>query len=736
MLSDSGSIFVQISDENLHRVRMVMDEVFGPQNFVSIITFVKTGGFSSSAIKGVSDYILWYFRNRGAAKVRNFVLQKGEGGAGADRYDQVELSNGLRCSRSQAEQAGFPFTEKHLFQGDNFTSQGNPLRSLNFNGQTFDQPFKTNDQGLQRLVKAGRVVQQKNNLRYVRLLKDFEASQLTNVWDDIGGIQSRADPKVYVVQTATEAIKRCLLITTDPSDLVLDPTCGSGTTAYVAEQWGRRWITTDTSRVSLAIARQRLLTAKFDYYPLREPDKGVAGGFVYKTVPHITLKSIAQNVALDPLFAKWDKILTEKLEWLNLALEEAAPELRRDLLMKLERKRKQRDRSDPVTDADVRRWTLPEPGTGWQEWQVPFDTDPDWPETLRDALTSYRESWRAKMDAVNAVIAASAEQEALVDQPAVDKKVLRVSGPFTIEGVLPAEESLDLDDGEFGGAPEAMETFAGSDGGADVADEPINAEAYLDKMIRLLKADGVRFLDNKMVTIADLQPLSRDVLHAEGEWELGGETRRVAVAFGPQYGPVTARMVEDCLRRANRRGYDDLLLAGFSFDGAAQAVIQEDENPNVRCHMTQIRPDVNMGDLLKTTASSQLFTVSGLPRVSLKEAKDGEYVVTMEGVDIYDPVGNTIRSAGADKVAAWFLDADYDGGTFCVTQAFFPDPKAWGKFSKALTGVVDADRFATFSGTTSLPFPPGEHKRAAVKVIDPRGNEVMRVLSLGAAHYA
>ena len=269
-----------------------------------------------------------------------------------------------------------------------------------------------------------------------------------------------------------------------------------------------------------------------------------------------------------------------------------------------------------------------------------------------------------------------------------------------------------------------MDTF--TPGGAD---EPANAEAYLDKMIRLMRSDGVRFPDNKVLKFTRLEPLAHSVLHADGEW--GDDGHRVAVTFGPQYGPITAMQVEECLREAYRRGYDDLVFAGFTIDGAAQATIQDDPNPRVHCHLAHIRPDVNMGGLLKDTPGSQLFTVFGLPRVNLVPAGKDEWTVEMEGVDIYDPVSNTIQATDAGKVAAWFLDSDYDGRSFCITQAFFPDPSAWDKLARALKSVVDADRFAAFSSTRSLPFETGEHGRIAVKVIDPRGNEVMRVMSLG-----
>ena len=372
---------------------------------------------------------------------------------------------------------------------------------------------------------------------------------------------------------------------------------------------------------------------------------------------------------------------------------------------------------------------------------MPFDTDPDWPQALQEALTDYRKAWHAKMDEVNNCIAKSSEGEELVDQPEVDRKRIRVSGPFTVEAVQPAEESLDTDfprvKGGEGGSPiggepeEPLDTYDTEIDGQNA----VNAEAHLDQMIRLLRNDGVRFPNDQTLKFATLDPLEGDVLHAEGSWENDDTERLVAVVFGPQHGPVTALQVEDCLRIASRRGYDELVFAGFSFDGAAQAIIQEDPNPRVRIHMAHINPDVAMGGLLKETPSTQLFTVFGLPRTELEKTANGEYYIKMEGVDVYNPVDNTVNSAGADNVAAWFVDADYDGRTFCITQAFFPDKKAWDKIARALKGIIDEDQFEKFSGTESLPFPVGEHGQVAVKVIDPRGNEVMSVHNLGEQRY-
>ena len=319
----------------------------------------------------------------------------------------------------------------------------------------------------------------------------------------------------------------------------------------------------------------------------------------------------------------------------------------------------------------------------------------------------------------------------LVDQPKVDRKKLRVSGPFTVEAVQPAEESLIVDSPIGGELEDDLGTFE-----TDNAEhEPTNAEAYLDQMIRLLRHDGVGFPDNKRMKFAALEQLEGEILHAEGSWVDDTAERRIAVAFGPQHGPVTAMQVECCLRIAFRRGYDDMVFAGFGFDGAAQAAIQEDPDPRIRIHMALIAPDVAMGDLLKETPSSQLFTVFGAPRTTSEATGDGEYIVRMDGVDVYNPVENTVSSAGADQVAAWFIDSDYDGRTFCITQAFFPDKKAWNKITKALKSIIEPEQFERFSGTESLPFAAGKHQRVAVKVIDPRGNEVMRVHDLRGTTY-
>ena len=718
LLADTGSIFVQISEENLHRVRSLLDETFGQENFINVIIVVKRSPQPDDFLSSVTDYLLWYGKKR----------------------EQTRFSNIFRPKESPESEdfTTSDLTSSHFYESPSFTYQGIVYTPR-------QRYWSTSANGLQRLADCGRIVPSGNTIRYKRYANDFPAMLIGNNWPDVA-LSNFGDEKLYTVQTATKVIERCLLMTTDPGDLVLDPTCGSGTTEYVAEQWGRRWITIDVSRVALAIARQRLLTAKFDYYRLRPTSAGDAARnpdgpwltdplgqipgtctFDCKTVPHVTLKSIAQNQALDPIFDKWAPILSEKLAALNAALGQGVTKaLRQKLLSKLELKQK-REGKRAVTDADARRWRLPE--KGWQEWEVPFDTDPEWPQALQDTLTDYRSAWRQKMDEVNACIAARADQEELVDQPFIERNRVRVSGPFTMEGVIPAEESIDAGEPEaspIGGAPEGLETF--DEGVGALRSEAQNTEAYLDRMIRLLRGDGVRFPDNKVMKFTMLEALADgSTIHAKGIWGEGGEERQVAVIFGPQYGPLTTRIVEEGIRIAARRGYDDVVFAAFSFDAQAQVTIQEVTDPAVKLHMAQIRPDVNMGDLLKTTVSSQLFTVSGSPRTRLERSDDGQYIVHMEGVDIYDPVTNAVRSTGAEKVAAWFLDSDYDGRCFCVCQAFFPDRNAWDKLGRALGGALDEEAFAKLSGTVSLPFAAGNHSRIAVKVIDPRGNEVLRV---------
>jgi adenine-specific DNA-methyltransferase len=741
--------FVQIGEENVHAVRALLDEVFGRDQACGLIAVKKTGGQTTNLLPPVCDYLLWYARNRDVVKYRpQFkIMTAGEGHSTGERYDQVLLQTGevIPAGDHEDHMLGARFF-RAVTLSSNRPAKEHERHAIEFRGRSFTPPanrtWTTTPDGIARLVLSERVHAGHESLNYLKFLNDFPANPIGNLWDDLSG----SPDKIYVVQTNPRVIQRCMLMTTDPGDLVLDPTCGSGTTGFVAEQWGRRWITVDTSRVAVAISRQRLLTAKYEYYKLKIEPKGVAGGFQYKTVGRTTLKSIAQNPNLDPIFAKHGPILDAKLVAANTAVRFVPDKLRHDLKTKLLLKQKHEGKRS-ITDGDRRRWDLPEQGKSWVHWDVPFDTDPDYPADLKAAVEEYRAAWQVKMDEVNACIEANAEPVDLLDEPGKDNKITRVSGPFTVEAVQPPEMSLSdatIVETGFAGEPDELSgSFAVRH--VKMGESAQNLEAYLSKMVDLLRMDGVRFPDNKQKRFTRLDPIyaiGRSAgIHAEGRWVNVGETdgdpeggATVGVVFGPQYGPITAKMIEEVIRPAARR-YDDLVFAGFSFDGAAQAAIDEG-HPKMHIHIAHIRPDVNpgMNGLLKEQPGSQLFTVFGRPRTTVKGPDgDGMYTVEMEGVDVYDPVNNTIVDTGAAKVAAWFVDGDYDGRTFCITQAFFPDRSAWDKLSKALAGVVDPERFELFSGSISLPFPVRKHKCVAVKVIDPRGNEVMRVHALDGA---
>lgn len=637
LLRPQGSVFVQISDENLHHVRELLDEVFGPSNFCGQIQFKKTGYAATDRLASICDFILWYAKDIGNVFVKTMFIQRKLEEKDTAFFDRVEEPSGERRPLTRNEQEN-----PDLVQPPGQILARNPLASpgylerlsqpVELEGRKYpcadNSHWKTTPEGMARLILAGRIIQKGNTIRMVRYFTDYSVSTPTNTWMDLGSGGFVGDQKLYAVQTDRRVIQRCMYLTTAPGDLVLDPTSGSGTTADVAEHLGRRWIAIDTSRVSVAITRQRVLTARYEMFSLKDSRNGVSGGFIYKTVPHITLKSIAHNSNLDPIFAKHKPLLDTRIASCNSALSAVTQEIRHKLDLKLlDKQRKVGKRS--ITDADNRRWQLPKKGEEFEHWTVPFDTDPDWPKELQQAVTGYRKAWRAKMDEVNACIAANAAQEELVDQPEVVKGIVRVSGPFTVEAVQPPERSLGEMEGMFDGAPEELE---------DSFDMK-NVESYLDQMTRLLRLDGVRFPNNKEMAFSRLDRLTGQGggLHSEGRWLPKGETdddsegkANVAVGFGPQYGPVTAKQVEDLIRSASRRGYDALVVAGFSFDGPAQATIEDAQHPKLRIHMASIRPDVNpgMAGLLKEQPGSQLFTVFGQPRTRLEGPnKLGDYIV-------------------------------------------------------------------------------------------------------------
>lgn len=634
LLTDSGSVFVQISDENVHHVREVLDEVFGNENFAGMLAFYKTSSQSTDAVQSVVDYLLIYARDKGQQKIRRLFREKQPGEIGARGYTRV-VSPDMQTVRPMTEaelsgQAAAPAGWRVCRLGPTTSPGHQQTRSSAyvFNGETFKCPpgrhwsYDPSPGGaMDRLAEIGRLRKSGTSIATILLAEDNPASPLDNVWMDTG-TGSFTESQIYVVQTGAKVVARCLLMTTDPGDLVFDPTCGSGTTAYVAEQWGRRWITCDTSRVALALARQRLMTASYDYYHLADADRGVDGGFVYRTVPHVTLRSIAQD----------------------------------------------------------------EP-----------------PET-----------------------------ETLYDQPLVDRRRTRVAGPFTVEqipsfGIEPADgEAYD---------PDAL-------GEADRSDDvrhrsEANPVRSIGELVDLLRIDGVRLPGGRHLQLTTLAPsLDGGEIHASGTYEEAGEERAIAVSFGPLHGPISARQVEEVLRDVVFQPYHAVLFAGFAFDAGAQQVIQNYRAPkNLQVLMANVAADVLVPDLLKNRRGQQLFAVFGEPDARLHRS-GADFTVELLGMDVYDPATGEVSSSGTDGVAAWFLDTDYDRRSFLISQAFFPGSTAtdpWARLGRALRGWVDPDAFEMLRGTTSLPFSRGEHGRVALKVIDFRGNEAIKILDLPGA---
>ncbi|QSR87650.1 site-specific DNA-methyltransferase [Candidatus Methylacidiphilum infernorum] len=720
LLHESGSIFVQINDENLHLVRCLLDEVFGRENFVAVVSFVKTSGFESTTLSRAGDYLLWYAKKVQEIKYRQLYWDKTQETSGYNKMlEGKSYSSGALFSPGKTEEGSKAFE----FQGRKFTPSGGH--------------WKTNFEGLRRLSDAERIEISGRTLRYIRYLDDFNLIPINNIWDDT---QTFAE-KLYAVQTNTKVVERCILMTTDPGDLVFDPTCGSGTTAYCAEKWGRRWITCDTSRVALAIARQRLMTAKFDYYELRDPGRGPAGGFIYETVPHITLESIAKNTEIDNIAAKYQPQIDQALADLNNVLvgthgraplqewevprevpDPVWPQEAQEAYKKLyEAKRK----ALSVGKSQLEDWLQTVYRLTGHRWKSIADVpDPvpteGWPEEAKAVLHRFWELKRCKRKEIDESIQRNAPQETLYDQPTKVRGVVRVSGPFTVEAIpVPAVEDP---------TQVPIPQFEEQEARGRIADR---GGDYLTDMINLLKQQGrVLFPGGKKLELENLRPLNLGYLHAEAEAQQNGKTLRVAVSFGPQYGPVIAHQVQEAIPTARMNGYQILIFAGFAFDPEAQSLIQKVPVEGLKVHLVNIASDVLVGDLLKTTRASQIFTVFGQPDVNVIPQKDGTYVVNLLGVDIYDPLTGEAHSTRGEDVAAWFLDTDYDGKTFHICQAFFPgDSDAWEKLQRALRAQIDPETFEKMRGTASFPFQLGEHKRIAVKVIDFRGNEVVRVVN-------
>ena len=649
MLTESGSVFVQISDENLHLVRSLLDEVFGVENFRSLITFTKTRPLGASGMPGICDYLIWYAKDNKQCKFRPLSIDKtpGEG-----NYTYVHLSEGGRRRLKKEEKQdidSLPLGSR-VFQCEKLASSGYTptcFFDIEFEGSVYPPKktsWRTNEAGIEKLIIAKRLYSTGSNIYFVSYFDDHPVQTIPNVWSDTRGEMN----PIYAVQTTTKVIQRCLLMTTDPGDLVFDPTCGSGATAYVAEQWGRRWITCDTSRVALTLAKQRLMTANFDYYDLAHPEEGVDSGFNYRTVPHVTLRSIANN--------------------------------------------------------------------------------PD----IREGMTGTH---------IDEAIARHASQKTLYDQPLVDSTKKRVTGPFTAEAVpAPAVRSVDevLED-----SPQPADSSISRTG------ETRRQSDWRDELLKT----GIRAKAGQRIRFARLEPLpGARYVHAlgktlpnadgaEGFRENGAAAaaQHIVVSFGPEHAPLEQRQVAQAIEEALTLAPKPkvVVFAAFQFDPEAAKDIDETKWPGVSLLKAQMNADLLTDDLKKKSSSNESFWMIGQPDVAVEQISEGEdegkYRIAVHGFDYYNTKTGNVESGGQDKIAVWMLDTDYDGRSVFPRQVFFPmsGPKdGWARLAKNLKAEVDEDLIEAYRGTVSLPFAPGEHRRIAVKIVDDRGIESLKVLDV------
>lgn len=717
LLTESGSVFVQIGEENCHLVRDVLDEVFGVENFVSQIIFSKTSSATSENLSGTYDLILFYSKDKDKLKFRQPYIVKEVGGAGGSAYRKVRLPNLSERAITKTELSN-PATldrKARVFRIDNLTSQsagrdkGEGAASwfpVEFEGVELRPSekvrWKTNEDGMSRLKKAGRLSATSTGLYYVRYFDDFAAFAEDNMWADTG-IAGFASEKRYVVETSEKVVERCLIMATDPGDLVLDPTCGSGTTAAVAEKWGRRWITCDTSRVAITLAKQRLMTASFDYYALRYPQEGLNGGFDYESVPHVMLKNIVTNPDIDTIHDEDHPKIAAALADLNAALAAAPPKP----LKPSQGVRK----GKPVDFAK---------GEVLHEWEVPFNWQDGWLEAARapfDAFHAARQAMQRRMDQS---IADHAEQETLYDKPRIDKSKLRICGPFSVEAV-PAPTVLSLD--ESMPPQEADETVARSG-------ETSRQALWRDELLKT----GVRGKGGAMLRFAEFETLpGLKYIHASGSLAETGE--RVVVSFGPEHAALEQRQVELALAEAEtlRPSPKFILFCAFTFDPEAAKDIDEVSWPGVTLLKAQMNTDLLTEDLKKKRASNQSFWLMGQPDVELRKRQDGLWEVEVNGFDYFDPKAGDLVSGGKKQIAMWSLDTDYDQRSLMPHQVFFPmaDAKGgWHRLKATIRAELDEELLEHFHGTVSLPFTAGDNARVAVKIVDDRGIESLKIMPL------
>jgi adenine-specific DNA-methyltransferase len=706
LLSSSGSVFVQIGDENLHLVRSVLDEIFGIDNFCSCISFAKTVGATSELLPGTLDYVLWYSRNRHEVKYYALLHEKEAGAEGASAYTRVELSDGTRRRMSAQERSGqdsIPPDSRIFTVGDLTSARVREGRTgffpIALGGREFlpaKREWSTNREGIARLKAASRIERVgEQGLGYVRFLEDFPAVPLTNLWSGTVGQNQFGGDKVYVVQTALVVIRRCILMTTDPSDLVLDPTCGSGTTAYVAEQWGRRWITIDTSRVALALARARVMGARYPYYLLadsrdgqvkegqltgRVPSEGptqgnIRQGFIYERIPHVSLKSIANNSEIDIIWEEHHEALASLREQVNTALKKS-----------------------------------------WQEWEVPREAEPGWPQTAKELHAEWWKQRIARQKKIDASIAAKADFEYLYDKPYEDKNKVRVAGPFTVESLSPHRVVSIDEDGEW------IEGQTKSESGRkDEVD-------FVQMILENLRTAGVQQAHKAdKIAFSSIAPWPGYFVCAEGKYFEGNgkSEKRGAIFVGPEFGTVSRPDLVAAAREAGDAAFDVLIACAFNYDAHSAEFNKLGRIPVLKARMNA---DLHMADDLKNTGKGNLFVIFGEPDIDIVKAKDGQVQVKVNGVDVFHPNTGEVRSDGADGIACWFIDTDYNEESFFVRQAYFlgaNDP--YKALKTTLKAEINEEAWATLHSDISRPFDKPESGRIAVKVINHLGDEVMKV---------
>ncbi|MCR6499088.1 site-specific DNA-methyltransferase [Shinella sp. CPCC 101442] len=713
LLTESGSIFVQIGDENVHRVRALMDEVFGETNFVSQIAFTKgaVGLGATGRLAARLDYLLWFSKS-GQPKYRQLYDLKD---AQEDpNFNWVLLHNGQLVRRSQASEV--ELRNSKFAQDVSLTKPGPGAKyEIEFEGKMFNSGARwwgTPKAQLARAIRSGRIIRIGNSLRHLRLLEESGLTAHGNLWAGFIG----QNAPVYVVQTNTQIVERCILMTTDPGDIVFDPTCGSGTSAYVSEQWGRRWITTDTSRVALALARTRLMAATYPYYLLldsqggRAKEQAVSGkiladtpiisdvrqGFVYERAPQITLKSIANNAEIDVIWEKWQEVLEPLRRQLNDAL-----------------------------STDFEEWDIPRDLDAWLDGKDGQAKAHLVTEKVRKLHVGWWEGRIARQKEIDASIARAADVALLYDRPYEDKTKVRVAGPFTVESLSPHRVVAAREDtlGAELSASGAITSRASTPGNMPEAD-------FGEMVLAHLRSAGVHQQEKRdTIHFSSIEPWPGNYIAAEGRYADGGAVeKRAAILIGPEFGTLTRSQITASAREASDARFDVLIACAFNFD--AQATDLNRLGP-LAILKARMNPDLHMAEDLKNTGKGNLFVVFGEPDVEILNAPSGEIRVKVHGVDVFDPSTGEIRSDDVKGIAAWFIDTDYDEESFFIRHAYFlgaNDP--YKSLKTALKAEIDPDAWETLYADTSRPFARPSTGRIAVKVINHFGDEVLKVFGV------